>query len=104
MTQDLDLDSLLQAAESLISSKSIQEDTVKITWTHSKSTIECLQCKRVYHGELFHSTAQEPKRRYVAWCPKCIDEKIWWLHQNFTIEHVEEYINDHQQISKPQTV
>ena len=61
-----------------------------IEWIYSDSTYECLGCKRIYHGRLFHSTAGPPTRRYTAWCPKCLDPVVFWLHHQFTVESVEE--------------
>jgi len=89
-----ELTTLLQATEAILSKQpSNIEDNEKVLWVYSNSNYECLQCHRTYHGQLFHPTIQEPKKRYVAWCPKCIDEKLWWLHQNFTVVSIEKPIN-----------
>ncbi len=66
----------------------IKEETVY--WIFSDSTYQCLQCNRIYYGKLYHASLNLPERQHVSWCPKCLDNEIFWLHYNFTVEKVDE--------------
>lgn len=95
MTEDLDLDSLLQAAEALISKrpsrKEINLDDLEpqVFMLESKGSYTCLQCGRIYHGVIKHLNNQ-PAHKNLGSCPRCQDEESWWKRRGFTVERVEE--------------
>jgi hypothetical protein len=83
---DLSIDDLLLAASKL--QRSYIEPKQEIEWIRSPSTITCLQCNHIYHGQKRHPSISPPKPSFVAWCPKCLDSKVFWLHQDFEVESI----------------
>jgi hypothetical protein len=95
MSDDLSIDDLLAAVSTSKTptrkSAVVVEPTAPV-WGYIPISYKCLQCGRVYKGQLFHpsnDTYTKPHdEKVTSWCPRCLDEKLWWAHQNFEIEEV----------------
>ena len=70
-------------------SKLLSVEKDEIVWGYFKFTYICLQCNRKFHGELFHPNFDIPKKRFISWCPECLDKEVFWLHQSFKVERIE---------------
>jgi Zn finger protein HypA/HybF involved in hydrogenase expression len=86
---DLTIDELLEIASK---TKRLEPKVAQaeVLWNYYKSTMECLQCGRIYHGQRFHPNIGCPEYGFVAWCPKCLDSNIFWSHQQFEVENIDE--------------
>ena len=108
-TEDLDLDSLLQAAEALVSKQPSRKEVnldnfePQVYMMESKGSYTCLQCNRIYRGVIQH-TNKEPTNKRVGSCPKCIDEASWWRRKGFVVESIEEPNNGPGTATDLQTV
>ena len=96
LEDDLDIDDLLLAVATKTRSRTehaFNSDPAP-SWDYIPITYHCLQCKRQYQGKLFHPSndafAKAGDIKETPWCPRCLDERLWWLHQGFTVEKVVE--------------
>lgn len=98
---DLSVDDLLAVAAAKIKSMRLQTEQAAEPapiWEWIPLTYLCLKCKRQYKGQLFHpsnDTYTKPgDTKQTAWCPRCIDEALWWLHSKFEVVEIIEPESD----------
>lgn len=93
---DISIDDLLLAVADVKPKtrqvKNEEPDAAHVEWAYSPSSIECVRCGRVYHGQKFHAVVNTfgPDRTYVQWCPECLDTELFWTHCGFKVERIEQ--------------
>jgi hypothetical protein len=92
---DISIDDLIAAVEvsrPTPTPKQRVEEAQPPTWSWIPITYLCLKCKRQYKGQLFHpsnDTFTKPgDTKQTPWCPRCIDEALWWLHSKFEVTEI----------------
>lgn len=95
MSDNVSIDDLLLAVAEIKlkprQDKKEEPDTIHVEWIYSPSSIECIGCGRVYRGQKFHAAINiyGPDRTFVQWCPKCLNEELFWTHCGLKVERVE---------------
>ena len=91
--EDISIDNLLLAVAEIKPRQSrIPTESTHVEWIYSSSSIECIGCGRVYYGQKFHAAINTygPDRTFVQWCPRCLDEELFWTHCGLKVERVEQ--------------
>lgn len=96
MQTDISIDDLLLAIVDIKpkqrQSRTIAiQDTAHVEWIYSPSSIKCIGCGRIYHGQKFHAKINifGPNRTYIQWCPECLDIELFWAHYGFKVDNIE---------------
>lgn len=94
MTNDLDLEALLKAAEALLPQQSKTDYGYQpVQYEQRQTKVHCTTCNKTYTGSMTCVVGMDNlyENYQTKWCPKCIaNQAEFWWSQCFRLTNVKE--------------